>query len=150
HWHHGFEAHRTSLVAFLGCPPLRGRPSGRAHRTSLVAVPHYVSLRRQLLLRPDAASFTKLCSSPLTAPPFQGRSYAVVYWSDRIERNRVRSCRPTEVIMTFDTADHQALPIGDSGRQVAHTRKVTFPYDGSEIGRAPVGSADDATAAIDA
>lgn len=42
------------------------------------------------------------------------------------------------------------LPIGEKGRPVATTRPVTFPYDGSEIGHAPVGTAEDATAAVDA
>lgn len=52
--------------------------------------------------------------------------------------------------MTTDVRDATVLPIGERGRPAATVRPVTFPYDGSEIGSAPVGTGDDATAAVDA
>ena len=42
------------------------------------------------------------------------------------------------------------LPIGDGWRPTAQTVDVEFPYDGSTVCSAPVGSVDDARAALDA
>ncbi|WP_414943504.1 aldehyde dehydrogenase family protein [Amycolatopsis sp. cmx-11-32] len=43
----------------------------------------------------------------------------------------------------------EGLPIGDGWMSTVDTEPVTFPYDGSEIGRAPVGTPELATRAID-
>ncbi|AUI62735.1 aldehyde dehydrogenase family protein [Amycolatopsis sp. BJA-103] len=43
----------------------------------------------------------------------------------------------------------EGLPIGDGWVSTVDTEPVTFPYDGSEIGRAPVGTPELATRAID-
>jgi acyl-CoA reductase-like NAD-dependent aldehyde dehydrogenase len=43
----------------------------------------------------------------------------------------------------------EGLPIGDGWMSTVDTALVTFPYDGSEIGRAPVGTPELATRAID-
>ncbi|MEV6905485.1 aldehyde dehydrogenase family protein [Amycolatopsis sp. NPDC051071] len=43
----------------------------------------------------------------------------------------------------------EGLPIGDGWISTVDTEPVSFPYDGSEIGRAPVGTPELATRAID-
>lgn len=52
--------------------------------------------------------------------------------------------------MTTDVRDVTSLPVGERGRPANTVAPVTFPYDGSQIGSAPVGTVDDATAAVDA
>lgn len=42
------------------------------------------------------------------------------------------------------------LPIGDQWRATDQTREVIFPFDGTVVGRAPVGSTQDAADALDA
>ncbi|MGI8416239.1 MAG: aldehyde dehydrogenase family protein, partial [Nakamurella sp.] len=46
--------------------------------------------------------------------------------------------------------DPTTLPVGDAGVPAAAQRTIRFPYDGSDIGQAPEGTAADAMAAVDA
>ncbi len=46
--------------------------------------------------------------------------------------------------------DPTMLPVGDAGIPVATQRTIRFPYDGSEVGQAPEGTAAAAVAAVDA
>ena len=57
---------------------------------------------------------------------------------------------PTPVSTPSLSAEPRALPIGESWRRVEVTVPVTFPYDGSIIAEAPVGTARDARDALDA
>lgn len=51
----------------------------------------------------------------------------------------------------FDLPDHPAgLPVGDGWRTDTDWAPVVFPYDGSEVTRAPVGRVEHAEAALDA
>ncbi|MFI7612442.1 aldehyde dehydrogenase family protein [Nonomuraea terrae] len=52
--------------------------------------------------------------------------------------------------MTFDLAWPAGLPIGDEWTQTADTTDVTFPYDGSVVAAAPLGTAEHARRALEA
>jgi len=52
--------------------------------------------------------------------------------------------------MTAPSRHPAGLPVGDGWIMTATTAPVRFPYDGSEIGRAPVGTPVEALAALDA
>ncbi|PZG07350.1 aldehyde dehydrogenase family protein [Nonomuraea aridisoli] len=52
--------------------------------------------------------------------------------------------------MTFDPAWPAGLPIGDGWTQTADTTDVIFPYDGSVVAAAPLGTAEHARRALDA
>ena len=57
---------------------------------------------------------------------------------------------PTPVSTPPLIAEPRALPIGESWRHVEVTASVTFPFDGSIVAEAPIGTVGDASDALDA